>query len=102
MNKNKFLLFTTLMFIMFLSVSSLSVTASYSEDADSIKTDKFIPSSGVKVKESPLARMMENATKNAMNSSKDDESSVSNSSKNSRNNEEKQNYNSGGRSYKWF
>ncbi len=53
--------------------------------------DKFVPTSGVKIKPSPLAQMMENATKNAMNKN-------NNNSQNQQN-EQKKNNNS---NFRWF
>lgn len=48
--------------------------------------DKFVPQSGVKIKPSPLAQMMENATKNAMGKN-------NNTQKNKQQNQKKNNNN---------
>ena len=59
-----------------LSVLALSLTASaayvYENDEGDYKADvdKFIPQKGIKVKNSKLADMMENSTRNAMEGNK--------------------------------
>ncbi|MCD7780553.1 MAG: hypothetical protein LUH05_07780, partial [Candidatus Gastranaerophilales bacterium] len=66
---------------------------------DNPNVDKFVPTSGVKIKESGLARMMENATRDAMDSSKGNKkSSVQKKTQQT----QQENSNSYQRSYKWF
>ncbi len=47
--------------------------------------DTFVPSAGVKVKPSPLAQMMENATKNATQPKKQNNNTSQNNSNNGNN-----------------
>ena len=52
-----------------ISISQVYAYNLYVEDTENQNNnqnvDKFVPTSGVKIKPSPLAQMMENATKNA-------------------------------------
>ncbi|MBQ9245343.1 hypothetical protein IJ182_03650 [bacterium] len=64
--KNSAILFLTVIF----SLTLLGANAAYVYENDNgeyqTDVDKFIPQSGVKVKTSKLADMMENSTRNAM------------------------------------
>ena len=68
---------------------------------DNPNVDKFKPQSGVKIKESGLARMMENATQNAMDSSKGKKNTTQ-STVQTQQKEQGDTTNSYKRSYKWF
>jgi len=100
--KNK--IFSLLLASIIVCTSSLIASAaSYFYDDgsnnDNPNVDKFKPTSGVKIKESGLARMMENATQNAMDSSQGKKSTRNTVRPKQHQNEANNSYQ---RSYKWF
>ncbi len=92
----KLLLF---LIIAFLTVLSANATYVYENKNGEYSTDvdKFIPQSGVKVKTSKLADMMENGTRNAMEGNNGQSSMQSNQMQNNRRNNQTRK-----RTYKWF
>ena len=93
-------IFFTLVLVCLISLSAQG--AIYYDDGtndDNPDIDKFVPTHGVKIKESKLAGMMENATRNAMESSKDKKSSKKSGGTYQKTKQSDDPYK---RSYKWF
>lgn len=100
MNKN-FLkkVFICIMISGFTSLAAFSGSYYYDDGtaSDNPDVNKFVPQSGVKIKESKMAAWMENSTKNAMNGQKNTSKST-----NAYRQQKNRNVNTYQKSYKWF
>lgn len=98
---NKKFVINVFTFIIVSSFTSLAAfSGSYYDDgsvSDNPDVNKFVPQSGVKIKESKMAAWMENSTKKAMDGQKKPQKQ--NYNKQQRNNT---NVNTYKKSYKWF
>lgn len=83
----------------FTSLSAFSGSYYYDDGSipDNPDVNKFVPQSGVKIKESKMAAWMENSTRNAMNG-QSNKSQSNNVPKQQRN----KNVNTYQKTYKWF
>ena len=90
-----------LLLTVIIAISVLSANATYVYENKNgeyaTDVDKFVPQSGVKVKTSKLADMMENGTRNAMDGNSGQHSSHPRQIQNNRHNNPVRK-----RSYKWF
>ncbi len=76
-------LLSKLLVITVVCIMGLAVNAQQNQNPN---VDTFVPSSGVKIKPSPLAQMMENATKNATQPKSQNNNSQQDNSNNKKNN----------------
>lgn len=83
----------------FTSLAAFSGSYYYDDGtaSDNPDVNKFVPQSGVKIKESKMAAWMENSTKNAMNGKKN-----TSKSNNVHKQQQNRNVNTYKKSYKWF